>query len=208
MSDELNPPAPASSEAQVNPRAAEAAAVVFSELITNLGALRSGGQRANTAYIAFMDRIILLAGGTLTLIFTVLGSLSAHLYDTQLQARHVPFILLACWLLIVAIVGGLVYNSASIKLGGYLDTVSALTTADAQIKLKLVSLPFVTNIDRINALPPLAGAVDLKDKIKYSQRAALICGWIAQGALVSAFFFLVLFIQANVWIMLVNNPHK
>jgi hypothetical protein len=180
----------------------------FIELLTNLASLRSGSQRAGTAYIAYMDRVILLAGGTLTLIFTVLGSLSAHLYDTQLQARHVSFILVSCWLLVVAIVGGLFYNSASIKLGGYLDTMHVLTTADVQVKLKLLALPYVTDVDKINALPTFADAVDLKDKIKHCEWGARIFGWIAQVALVSAFFFLVLFIQANVWIMLVNSPHK
>jgi hypothetical protein len=207
MSDDVNQTL-SNPTADTTQRTAEAAAVVFSEMIASLAALRSGSQRAGTALIAYMDRVILLAGGTLTLVFTVLGGLSAHLFDTGQQARHVPFILASCWLLVATIVAGLLYNTVSIKLGGYLDFQNTLATTDVQLKLKILSVSPGADVSRINAIPLFAEASHLKTKIKSCERGARIFGFVAQCALVSAFFFLALFIQANVWIMLVTGHHK
>ena len=107
---------PQSPVGEVSPGVAETAAALFGDLIANLERLQDSAQRESTAEIAYMDRIVLLAGGTLTLIFTVLGSVSAHLYEMHQQARHVPYVLISCWLLVVTIITRLFYNRAVIRL--------------------------------------------------------------------------------------------
>ncbi len=184
------------------PGTAEALADVFRDMITNLGTLRSGTQKASEAFIAYMDRVILLAGGTLTLIFTVLGIVSAHLHEAQQRVSHIPFVLAACWLLVAAITAGLLYNSVAIRLGQHLDQQHALTMVDIQLKLRLLSLPHVSDVSKVTAVPSLLDAVSLDKKIKYRSNLARFLGSVAQGALLLAFLFLVLFIQANILIML------
>jgi hypothetical protein len=190
---------------QVSPGVAETAAALFGDLIANLERLQDSAQRESTAEIAYMDRVVLLAGGTLTLIFTVMGSVSAHLYEMHQQARHVPYVLISCWLLVVTIVAGLFYNRAVIRLGSVRDAELTMTRADSLLRLGLLKIPHVTDVSTI---PPLLGATSVKAQIKSFKRFAIFFGTVAQWALVAAFVFLVLFIQTNISLMLAAAPHN
>lgn len=184
---------------EVTLAAATTAARLINELVERLGDFREGAQRANTAIIAYMDRVVLLAGGTLTLIFTVLGSVSAHLYEMHQQARHIPFVLTTCWLLVTSIITGLVYNSAAIQVGQLRDAEHTLQHADARLKLELLSQP---NLIDVSKLPPIPGMEAVRAKLKTTTRVALVSGLIAQTALMVAFIFLASFIQSNISLML------
>ena len=190
---------------KVSPAVAETAAALFGDLIANLERLQDSAQRESTAEIAYMDRIVLLAGGTLTLIFTVLGGVSAHLYEMHQQARHVPYVLISCWLLIITIITGLFYNRAVIRLGSVRDAELTMTRADSLLRLGLLKIPHVTDVSTI---PPLPGATSVKAQIKSFRRFAILFGAVAQWALVAAFIFLVLFIQTNISLMLAAAPQK
>jgi hypothetical protein len=192
-------------EGELSPGTAESVAAIFSDLLKHLEGLQGSVQRASTAVVAYMDRIILLAGGTLTLIFTVLGSVSAHLYEIHQQARHVPYVLISCWLLVATIVAGLIYNRVTINLGQYRDTEQTLMRADSQLRLALLKMRGVTDT---SSIPPLMGATNLQLKIKSATRLSTVFGLIAQWALTAAFIFLVIFIQSNISVMLAAAPHK
>ena len=62
-------------ETILRPEAAEAAIGILADFYTDLYQMSEGADRATTSTIAYVDRMILLAGGTLTLIFTVVGSI-------------------------------------------------------------------------------------------------------------------------------------
>jgi hypothetical protein len=187
---------------------AEMTAALFGDYLANIAPIQDSGQRVATASIAFMDRIILLAGGTLTLIFTVLGSVSAHLYDLHQQAQHVLYVLISCWLLVVAIISGLIYNKAAIRLGHFRDAAHTVGRADSLMKIQILKMPHVTDVDAVRKLPSLLGASNVESQIKSFSRIATIFGTIAQWALAAAFIFLVLFIQGNISLMLAAAPHK
>jgi hypothetical protein len=184
---------------------AEMIAALFGDYLANLTPIQESSQRVSAASIAFMDRIILLAGGTLTLIFTVLSSVSAHLYDMHQQAKHIPFVLISCWLLVVA---GLIYNKSAIRLGHLRDAASTMGRADTLLKLGILKMPHVTDVDAVGKIPPLLGATNVGSQVKSFTRIATIFGPIAQWTLAAAFIFLVLFIQANISLMLAAAPHK
>lgn len=184
--------------------AATTAAKLMNELVERLGDFREGSQRANTAIIAYMDRVVLLAGGTLTLIFTVLGSVSAHLYEMHQQARHIPFVLTTCWLLVTSIITGLVYNSAAIQVGQLRDAEHTLQHADARLKLGLLSQPNLIDVSKLPPIPMLEG---VRAKLKNTTRVVFVSGAIAQIALMLAFIFLASFIQSNISLMLAA-PHE
>ncbi|HUY80580.1 MAG TPA: hypothetical protein VMU92_02535 [Acidobacteriaceae bacterium] len=73
--------------------------VVFDSIITPLASLRQTVEKMHSGSIAYMDRIVLLAGGTLTLTFTALATISGHLADAGKSAAHPRYIVAECWLL-------------------------------------------------------------------------------------------------------------
>jgi hypothetical protein len=60
----------------IKPEAAEAALGIIGDFMTDLYEMTESAERAATSTIAYVDRMIILAGATLTLIFTVIGSIS------------------------------------------------------------------------------------------------------------------------------------
>lgn len=191
----------------VQPHVAEAAAEVFRDLLVNFGALNQSTEQANTSFIAYMDRIILLSGGTLTLTFTAIATISEHLKNSKQPAVHIPFVIVACWLLVSTILLGLGYNRFMIMLRHQQGLQNTLTAADVKIKLKLLSYPWVQSvaaINAINAIPPTVDVKPIEKKVKIFRRIAGSAGFLSHLTLVAAFVFLTLFIQSNIVVMLSN----
>jgi hypothetical protein len=185
----------------LQPHVAEAAAEVFHDLLVNFGALNQSTEQANTSFIVYMDRIILLSGGTLTLTFTAIATISEHLKNSHQSAVHIPFVIVACWLLVSTILLGLTYNRFMIMLRHQQGLQNTLIAADAKIKLKLLSYPWVQSVDAINAINAIPPTVDLKPiekKVKRLQRMAGWAGVLSHLTLVGAFVFLTLFIESNI----------
>ena len=183
----------------LQPGSTEVLADVFHNLIGNLGATQASTDRAYSSFIAYMDRVIILSGGTLTLIFTVVGGIGSHLVTTNQKAVHTSFVVISCWLLVTTIITGLGYNSVSIRLQHQVSLANSLQIADVQIKLKLLSLPHIADVSNI---PPLLTEGTSKAKTKHLQRAVSVLGIASQIALFMAFLFLTLFIQTNIEVML------
>lgn len=198
IGEESNPASNAPAQ-DLKPGVAEAACDVLHDFFTNLGELRSSGERANTALILSMDRVILLAGGTLTLIFTVIGVMSPHLHETHRQVLHIPLVLAACWLLIGVIILGIFYNNSMIQLGNYQDAEQTFRMADTRLRLKLLSYPHIHDVSTIPTFPVTE---DLNKKANSMRKLARILGGIVHLAFVSAFICLSLFIQSNIILML------
>jgi hypothetical protein len=185
----------------VQPHVAEAAAEVFRDLLVNFGALNQSTEQANTSFIAYMDRIILLSGGTLTLTFTAIATISEHLKNSNQSAVHIPFVVIACWLLVSTILLGLGYNRFMIMLRHQQGLQNTFTAADAKMKLKLLSYPWVQSVEAMNAINAIPPTVDLKPIEKKVKRLKRIAGWagaLSHLTLVGAFVFLTLFIESNI----------
>jgi len=183
-------------------RAAEAAADLFRDLITNLNALQETSEKAHSSFLAYMDRIILLSGGTLTLTFTSIATLSTHIKGANHSAKDIQFVVIACWLLVITIILGLLYISVTIKLRHQEGLQATMLSVDAGMKLKLLSLPWISSISDVSALPPLLDPKHLEKKVKHLHRTMRVSGSLSQITLVIAFIFLTLFIQSNIVYML------
>lgn len=190
---------------ELKPGTAEALADIFRNLISHLGTLQESGEKANTSFHAYMDRIIILSGGTLTLTFTAVASLSSHLVVTHHGAKYIYFVVVACWLLVATIILGLRYIKCLINLRRQEGLQNTLTTTGAQMKLRLLMMPGVVSpasLAAIDAIPPLIDPKSLQVKINRLSRIVVLYGSLTEISLVSAFIFLALFIQANIVNML------
>jgi hypothetical protein len=191
-------------ETILRPEAAEAAIGIRADFYTDLYQMSEGADRATTSTIAYVDRMILLAGGTLTLIFTVVGSISTHLATNHQSAVHPSLIILTCWLLVLSILSGLVCNSTLIKKQHQAATGAAISKAETRMRMRILGKIATTKPDEIEKIPRLPR--EWLDKAeKQTRRIATVSGAIAQVSLFAAFLFMTLFIQANISLLL-NAP--
>jgi hypothetical protein len=185
--------------ADLSPAQFQALVGILNELLTSLGTLRTTSERATAALISYMDRVILLSGGALTLIFTVIGTLSSHLHEIGRSAIHIPLVLAACWLLVSAILNALIYNVASINMQRKTDVHLALQGVNSKMKLHVLTI--VNNVAAAN-LPDLVIDKDFNKNNAPVVRLIRLAGVLVQGSIASAFVCLTLFIQANLPLLL------
>jgi hypothetical protein len=154
--------------------------------------------RINSAAISYMERIVLIAGGTLTLMFTVLGNLSGHLYSIHRNAAHAVLTVAACWLLITSMIFGLVSILCLLHTQRRQGAVEAVGRATMKLKLKLLERHPNPDLSTISDLSEL---LQPKEDVRMAGIVSMV---LSQVALVSAFICLVLFVQSNLPILL--NP--
>ena len=159
-------------------------------------------RKSHAELIAYMDRLVLLAGGTLTLTFSALALISSHLSQIGKNAVHPGYIVVECWLLVAVIVFGLFHTRLMIRVQKFRDA----TTAVALISLK-GKLKFMSNFPRadVTKLPPLEDKAS-QETIKATERVLIVCSFAAHIALVAAFVSLAIFIQSNVGLILTAAP--
>ncbi|HEY3987927.1 MAG TPA: hypothetical protein VGM02_01430 [Acidobacteriaceae bacterium] len=180
---------------------AERVAAIFRDMITHLSTLHSGSDKRYASQLAYMDRIILLAGGTLTLTFTVVAAIGSRL-STGHPAQHVHVLIAACWLLVVTITTGLLSTPHIMLARQHAESTSALLIAETQLKLRLLEIPNVMpTTEQLNQIS-LVKATNVSELHKRSDTLARIFSSVAQLSLLITFIFLVIFIQSNVGLLL------
>ena len=140
-------------------RAAEVLAEVFQDVQNNL---RQSSEKTYASLIDYTDRIILLAGGTLTLTLTAVATVGAHLRESHRDATHIEYVTTPCWLLMATIIFGLIYNNYIIRLRHRDEVQNGLQVAHIQAKIKLLSITGEANRAAIEAIPPPPGTDDPK----------------------------------------------
>jgi hypothetical protein len=186
---------------------AELAAQILDGLTANTIALRESAAKTHTSFIEYMDRIILLAGGTLTLTFTAVASVGAHLRESHHDAARIYHVTTACWLLIATIVLGLVFNNCTIKLRQFEDIEASFAAMHSQWTRKLYSITQISPaaVEVLQKLPSIFDTKEVKTirwTVKILRVITRVAGVLSMAALVAAFVFLTLFIQANIREML------
>ena len=171
------------------------------ELLEALSAVRESGDKANAAQLAHIDRVILLAGGALTLTFTALGNISPRLHEIGRSADHIIFVTTSCWLLVATLSLGLAHNALFSKLRLLLELADIALAAEARLKLQLSEIPGM-NLTSVDQLGLYKASSSTKAKMIWLSRCSTFLRWGAQLSLVAAFFFLAFFIQSNIRVML------
>jgi hypothetical protein len=186
----------------ITPETVEKIGSWLAEVFSPLEDLPDAYRKSHAELIAYMDRIVLLAGGTLTLTFSALALISGHLSQIGKNAVHPGYIVVECWLLVVVIVFGLIHTRLMIRVQKFRDATSAVTLMGLKAKLK-----FMSNFPRadITKLPPLEDKAS-QETIKATERVLAVCSFAAHIALVAAFVSLAIFIQTNVGQILTAAP--
>jgi hypothetical protein len=147
----------------------------------------------------------LLAGGTLTLIFTVIGSISTHLTTNHQSAARPHYITTACWLLVMSILFALACNSSLIKRQHQVSIMSTFIKAETKVKMSILektrgAVP-AEELQKIPKLP--REGIERTEKLM--RRIANVSSAVAQLSLFAAFWCLTMFIEANISVLL-NAP--
>jgi len=205
MPGEMNSKDSAAAESRQSSVQHEAAAQEVADTVLKLiDDFHAGAQRADTSMVTYMDRIVLVAGGTLTLIFTVSGGISTHLYETRQQAKDIPFVSASCWLLVATIFSAMLCSRFFIVLAMLRGQQTTIVRTSTELRHTL--LKFLPRTQEVTAavatMSPIGKNLKLSKKVRSNERAANLFGTIAQISLAMAFFFLVLFVQANISILL------
>ena len=196
MSDEpeVNTDHSKAEQPDITPEVIEKVGSWLAEVFAPLEGLPDAFRKSHTELIAYMDRLVLLAGGTLTLTFSALALISGHLTQIGKNAVRPGCIVVECWLLVVVIILGLIHTRLMIKLQRFRDGTSALTLMGLKAKLK-----FMSNFPRadVTKLPQLDDK-DSQETIDVTERVLTICSYTVHIALVAAFVCLAIFIQRQV----------
>jgi hypothetical protein len=200
MADE---PAPSTQEpAPNNPEAAanwDFSVQSFCDEVSKV--MREVGERhekAEVAAIGYMDRLMILAGGTLTLVFTVISNLGPRLSAMHAVVSHPALIMGCCWLLVLSVIAALLFNSVTIRRQRSNAVQSPLILADIQIKAAILSKNWRADV---SGLPSLASIIKVPHT-KHSHTATRVARIVAELSIVAAFILLVCFLQGNLRILL------
>lgn len=179
---------------EISPEAVVRIASVLREVLSPLGLLRETQDKVFSASMAYMDRVTLLAGGTLTLTFTALATISSHLKDTNQNAVHPGYVVAECWLLVITILLSLIYSRLMIPLRQKSDQSIVLAQVGLTAKLRLLEANPKADLAKLADLmitPADPQAKALESLARFSISAIHL-------ALFSAFVFLAMFIQGNI----------
>jgi hypothetical protein len=188
--------------AEISMAAAERMAGIFRDFLTHLSKLESSSDKRLSSQIAYMDRVILLAGGTLTLTFTVTATIGSRMIAVNRPAHHVHSLIAACWLLVVTVMAGLLATLCMIKAREHSATASTLMMAEMQLKMRLFEIPNVMPTqEQLNQIS-LAKATNVAQLQKTSQKLSSVFSLVTQISLLAAFILLAIFIQSNIGVML------
>jgi hypothetical protein len=187
---------------EISMAAAVRMAAIFRDFLTHLSKLQSSSDQRFTSQIAYMDRVILLAGGTLTLTFTVTATIGSRMSAVNRPANHIHALIAACWLLVATVMAGLLATLSIIKAREHSTTASTLSTAETQLKLRILEIPnVVPSAEDLNKIS-FAGATNVAELQKRSKKLATLFFNLTQISLLAALILLTIFIQSNIGVML------
>lgn len=198
MTDQKNEKPETPPTATLTPEVAAKVGSLFAEMFAPFEALPDAFRKSHAELIAYTDRLILLAGGALTLTFSALALISGHLSNIHANAIHPRYIIVECWLLVVVIVMGLIQTRLMIRVQKFRETATAVALMGLKAKLHIISnFPGADH----TKLP------DAKDEssqstIDATEPIVTICSWVAHVSLVAAFVSLSMFIQCNIGLIL------
>lgn len=144
----------------------------------------SGAQEiASQAFSArqgYFEKLILLNGATLTLLFTVIGGLShANVSkETLVSVGHLLFI--ACWLFIVSIMLSLLHNHVNISYLLYMTAHVKRSSLHASHLMLMASLKSADLNNELEVLPETDP--EAEKAMKKGAASEKLCRWIGFGA--------------------------
>jgi hypothetical protein len=181
-------------DVELSPEVVTKLAQYFDEVFSQLATLRDTTDKAHSGFMAYMDRVILLSGGTLTLTFSAIATISSHLNELGKSAVHPQYVVAECWLLVTAIIFGLQYSRTMIILR---------QKNDQQITLQFMALKAKLKLMAINPRADFSKIPDWKDEdsgkeVNRLTRIVRIYSAIIHLSLAAAFVCLSIFIQGNI----------
>lgn len=158
--------------------------------------------RLNSGHISFLDRIVVLAGGALALLFTVIANLGSRLHESRLDAHHPAFITISCWCFVLCILTGCFAGWSALKLQGQETRRFAISQVDSRIKLGILEKYPQADVSKISSI-----SETLFDAASHKRWGLLASGLVivTYSSLVAAFAFLALFVQSNVPLLLTGR---
>jgi hypothetical protein len=198
MSDENQPvqapPSEQTPAAELSPEAVVRIASALREVLSPLGMLRETQDKLFSASMAYMDRLTLLAGGTLTLTFTALATISSHLKDTNQNAVHPGYVITECWLLVATIFLSLVGSRVLIPIRQKTDQQIIVAQVGLISQLRILEANPRADPAKLQEIgKPITDPV-----LKRLESLLRLCSTAVHLALFGAFVFLAMFIQGNI----------
>jgi hypothetical protein len=204
MSDQGETPdtQPQNTEATIGTEAISKAGAFLGEVLAPLTGLRDTTDKMYAGYLAYIDRVILLAGGTLTLTFTAVATISSHLSELGRDAYHPRYIVVECWLLVATIWFGLAYSRLMIALRQKNDQNILLSQMHLNMVVKMMAVHPQADFKK---MPGSDGTAS-----KETERLLKMCRFwsaLTHFSLIGAFVCLALFIQGNIVSILTAASH-
>lgn len=174
----------------------------FADILAPLKGLRETVDKSYSASIAYMDRVVLLAGGTLTLTFTALALISSRVQGAGRSASNPELIVYECWLLVLAIASGLLYSRVTISLRQTNDQTIVMSEMSLFAKVKLLSVNPKADITKV----PEIKDDSANSRVKRLSVLTRMSSFVAHVSLTLAFICLARFIQENIGLILGAAP--
>jgi hypothetical protein len=148
----------------------ETVSILLTAMESGMSATEGDRLRLNTGRLSYLDRLILLAGGSLTLVFTVVANLSVQLHASHSSARHPAYVAVSCWLLVSCIVSGLLGSAITLAMQTRENAAFALTHLDSKVKRALLEKkPNIDLSKLVGISEAFKGSTDVKKHSVFSR---------------------------------------
>ncbi len=200
MAEQPSPSPEAKPLAEYPPETWAKAAAFLESVYAPLASLRDTTDKYHSGFLAYMDRIILLAGATLTLTFSALATISGHLNQVGRKVSHVHYVVAECWLLIAVIILGLVYTRTMIFLRQKNDQHFVLSQVGLSAALKMLGINPSADMSKLGMVHGVSDTE--KRELQSLSNAIRVYTVLIHLSLVAAFVCLAVFIQGNIGVIL------
>lgn len=164
------------------------------KLASELSSLLDFTTQAFTARQGFYEKLILLNGATLTLLFTVIGGLSHATLTKATLARVGDQLFIGCWLLILSIMFSLLHNHLNIAYLIHMSGSIRKTSVHQRRILLRLSLQGANDGRKLEELPP--DNADAAKDLKKGTRTESLCRWIGVASQALTIFGYVAFVAS------------
>ncbi len=134
----------------------------------------------------FYEKLILLDGATLTLLFTVIGGLSHSAITKEVLARVGEPLFIGCWLFILSIMLSLLHNHLNIATLIHMSSSVKRTSVHGSLLLLRASMMGAGMANKMEALPDTDP--DAQKALKQGAITENICKWVGTIAQASTIF--------------------
>jgi hypothetical protein len=179
----------------LTPEAASVIGTVLGSLFDSLGKIRETTEKYHAGEIAYMERIVILAGGTLTLTLSAIATISTHIHEVGHSAIHPRLIIYECWSLVVTITSGLLYSRLMLKIRQANDWGIVFNQSALIMKMKVLEAVPGVDLSKLAVLNDLAKAIPTPVG---TIKQAKVLSVIVHFSLTVAFICLAFFIQSNI----------